>query len=76
MIDHSENPDYPQSWILRERRSMQNAAYPGNKLVSISTQKPLVLKYSLLVYSGELKDKKIQKITDCFEKIRKISDLF
>jgi len=60
MIDHPENPEYPQSWILRKQRSMQNAAYPGNKTISISTTKPLILKYSLLVYSGEISNEKIQ----------------
>jgi hypothetical protein len=62
MIDHPENPGYPQSWILRKKNSMQNAVYPGNTTVPISTQKPLVLKYSLIVYSGSLSDKKIQKL--------------
>ena len=62
IIDSPENPGYPQSWILRKQKSMQNPAYPGQHAVSISTTKPLVLKYSLVVYSGELSDKKIQKI--------------
>lgn len=62
IVDNPENPDFPQSWILRKRNSMQNAAWPGNKTVSVSTRKPLVLKYSLLVYSGKLKAKKIDKM--------------
>ena len=62
MADHPENPGFPQSWILRKNNSMQNAAYPGNILIPVSTQKPLILKYSLLVYSGKMRDKKIQKI--------------
>lgn len=62
ILDHPENPDYPHKWILRKRNSMQNAAYPGREVVLVSTTKPLVLKYSLLVYSGKLSDKKIQKI--------------
>ena len=62
MMDNPENPGYPQSWILRKQRSMQNAAYPGNKTIAVSTTKPLILKYSLLVYSGKMSDKKIQKI--------------
>ena len=61
-VDHPENPGYPQPWILRKRNSMQNAAYPGNTTIAVSTQKPLVLKYSLLVYSGKINDKNIQKI--------------
>ena len=61
MVDNSQNPGYPQSWILRARNSMQNAAFPGNKTIQISTQKPLVLKYSLLVYTGKMDDRKIEK---------------
>lgn len=62
IVDNSQNPGYPQPWILRARNSMQNAAWPGNTTIPVSTQKPLVLKYSLLIYSGSLSDKKIQKI--------------
>jgi hypothetical protein len=62
IIDYPDNPGYPQSWILRSKSSMQNAAWPGNQLVSISTKEPLVLKYSVLVYSGEMKSKTIQKL--------------
>jgi hypothetical protein len=62
IIDNPENPGYPQSWILRKKNSMQNAAYPGNTLIPVSTENPLVLKYSLLVYSGKMSDKNIQKI--------------
>lgn len=61
IVDNPENPGYPQPWILRAKNSMQNAAFPGNSTISISTTKPLVLKYSLLVYSGKMSDKNIQK---------------
>jgi len=64
IIDNPENPGYPQPWILRAKNSMQNAAYPGNETISLSTTEPLVLKYSLLVYSGKLDNKKIQKILE------------
>lgn len=62
MVDNADNPGFPQSWILRKKNSMQNAAFPGNKKLAISTNEPLVLNYSLLIYSGELNNKKIQKI--------------
>lgn len=62
IVDNPQNPGYPQPWILRKRNSMQNAVYPGNGTIPISTQKPLILKYSMLVYSGSLSDKKIRKI--------------
>ncbi len=62
IIDNPENPGYPQPLILRAKNSMQNIAWPGNTTVSISTTKPLVLKYSLIVYSGKMNNRKIQKI--------------
>lgn len=62
IVDNSENTGYPQSWILRKKNSMQNAAFPGNKVISVSTKKPLVLKYSMIVYSGKMSNKKIEKI--------------
>ena len=62
IVDHPDNPGYPQPWILRAKNSMQNAAWPGREPVSVSTTEPLVLKYSLLIYSGKLNAKKIEKI--------------
>lgn len=62
MVDNPENPGYPQSWILRAKNSMQNAAWPGNTTVPVSKTEPLVLKYTMLVYSGNLGDKKIERI--------------
>ncbi|MCG6189591.1 DUF6807 domain-containing protein [Maribellus maritimus] len=62
IVDNPDNPGYPQKWILRDRNSMQNAAFPGNKTIPVSTTESLVLKYSLIVYSGKMNDRKIQKI--------------
>lgn len=62
IVDNPDNPEYPQHWILSTEDSIQNAAYPGNKKISVSTSIPLVLKYSLIVYSGKMTNKKIRKI--------------
>ena len=43
VLDHQDNPGFPQPWILRASKSMQNAAFPGNKLVVIPKDRPLVL---------------------------------
>lgn len=64
IVDHPENPGYPQSWILRAKNSMQNAAWPGNKTIPVPTTEPLVLKYSLIVYSGRMKERKMCRIMD------------
>ena len=64
IVDNPDNPGYPQSWILRAKNSMQNAAWPGNKTVPLSETEPLVLKYSLIVYSGKMNNRKIRKIIE------------
>lgn len=61
IVDNSKNPGYPQSWILRKSKSMQNVVFPGNTTIGISTQNPLVLRYSIIVYSGSLSERMIRK---------------
>ncbi len=56
-----ENPVQPQTWILRQKASMQNAVFPGRNTVSLSTTTPLVLKYSLLIYAGNMSSRQITK---------------
>jgi hypothetical protein len=53
VIDHPDNPGFPQPWILRRTRSMQNVAYPGRERVMIPRDRPLILKYRMVVYRGE-----------------------
>ncbi len=62
IVDNPENPGYPQRWILRDKNSMQNAAFPGRRAVIVPTTEPLTLKYSLIVYSGKMGNGKIQRI--------------
>lgn len=60
MMCHSDNPMFPEPWILRKKGSMQNPAYPGRTPVLISDKKATVLKYRLVVYKGKLVKKKIE----------------
>ncbi|MEZ6129664.1 MAG: DUF6807 family protein [Planctomycetaceae bacterium] len=52
MLCHPENPGFPEPWILRSERSMQNAVYPGATAVALPTDSPLRLRYRLVVHSG------------------------
>ena len=54
ILTHQNNPGFPQPWILRERRSMQNAVYPGRQPVPLSTTQPLRLQYRVGIYRGTL----------------------
>lgn len=56
ILDNSQNPGYPQLWILRARNSMQNAAFPGRSRILLNMKKPLILKYSIIVYEGEISE--------------------
>jgi hypothetical protein len=53
IIDHPSNPDYPQKWIIRKEKSMQNCAWPGNRTVEIPILKPLSLNYSVIIHLGD-----------------------
>ncbi len=39
-------------WILRRKKSMQNAVFPGNKIFELQQYKPFVLKYRLVIHEG------------------------
>lgn len=56
ILCHPKNPGYPNPWILRDKRSMQNAIfpYPGVKAVTLSNKNPTVLRYSLIIHDGNI----------------------
>lgn len=62
IISHQSSPGSKQNWILRDKESMQNCVYPGRKPVPVSTTDPTILKYSLLIYEGNLTGQEIQSI--------------
>ncbi len=45
----------PYNWILRQKESMQNCAWPGNILVDIPVDKQIVLRYSIFIHNGNVK---------------------
>jgi len=53
ILCHKSNPGYPQRWILRRKGSMQNAVWPGREAVPLSTEKPLTLRYRLIIHRGD-----------------------
>ena len=50
VLVHSANPGYPQPWILRKKGSAQNAVHPGRHAITVPRDKPLVLRYRLLLH--------------------------
>jgi hypothetical protein len=54
VLTHPSTTGFPQPWILRARGSMQNAVYPGRDLVSVPRDRPVVLRYRVVLHRGEL----------------------
>jgi len=50
MFVHPDNPGGQRSWILRDKKSMQNAVFPGRTPVPVSMETPLVLKYRVVIH--------------------------
>lgn len=62
MVCHPSNPDFPQKWIIRKEKSMQNCAWPGSITVGIKVSKPLILKYSVIIHRGDAGNSELQAI--------------
>jgi hypothetical protein len=67
ILCHPSLPDFPQRWIIRSRRSMQNAMYPGREAIALSTKEPLVLRYRLVVHRGDAADANIEQLQKAYE---------
>ena len=55
ILNHPKNPGYPNPWILRSSKSMQNVVYPypGATAVSLSDTEPTVLQYRIVIHDGD-----------------------
>lgn len=62
ILVHNSSPGYPQRWILRRKGSCQNAAWPGRDPVPLSREKPLVLRYRLIIHRGDANDVNLDKL--------------
>ena len=68
ILTHPSVPDFPQPWILRAAHSMQNPAYPGNKPIRLPTDKPLTLRYRLVIHRGELTRDRLDQLQSAYER--------
>ena len=62
ILCHGSSPGYPQRWILRRKGSAQNPVYPGRHPVPLSREKPLVLRYRLIIHRGGVNDVNLDKL--------------
>ena len=54
VLTHPSTTGFPQPWILRARASMQNAVYPGRQLTAVPRDRPVILRYRVVLHRGEL----------------------
>jgi hypothetical protein len=62
-------PDYPEPWILRQKGSMQNIVFPGSRLIGIPRERPLVLRYRVIIHNGNAGDIDINHFQQEYAKI-------
>lgn len=66
VLTHPSTTGFPQPWILRARGSMQNAVYPGRQPVMILRDRPVILRYRLVLHRGELAPAEIERLQSAY----------
>jgi len=62
ILCHKSLPDYPERWILRRKGSAQNPVFPGREPVPLSREKPLILRYRLIIHRGDVHHVDLNKL--------------
>jgi hypothetical protein len=62
VLTHPSTTGFPQPWILRARGSMQNAVYPGRQPVAVPRDRPVLLRYRLVLHRGALAPADIERL--------------
>jgi hypothetical protein len=66
VLTHPSTTGFPQAWILRARSSMQNAVYPGREPVAIPRDRPVILRYRIVLHRGELSPAEIARLQTAY----------
>jgi len=51
ILCHKSTPHYPEPWILRQERSMQNVVFPGRERTKLDN--PVTLRYRVVIHNGD-----------------------
>lgn len=70
ILCHPTTPNYPAPWILRQTGSMQNIVFPGKERIELPMEKPIVLRYRIIIHSGNANDVDIASLQSEYEKHR------
>jgi hypothetical protein len=66
ILCHPSDINFPQPWILRQKASMQNVAFPGRQKYNL--EKTLLLKYRLVIHNGDAGSLDIRRLQQEYEK--------
>jgi hypothetical protein len=69
ILCHPSVPNYPAPWIIRQTGSMQNIVFPGRQRIRID--KPLVLRYRVIIHNGDTQSLNIDKLQSEYNKTLK-----
>jgi hypothetical protein len=69
ILCHPSTPNYPAPWILRQKASMQNVVFPGREKINVPMDKPIVLRYRLIIHNGNAASVDLPKLQSEYEKI-------
>jgi hypothetical protein len=69
ILCHPTTPNYPEPWILRQKGSMQNVVYPGQNRTTIAMDKPVVLRYRIIIHNGNAESINIPALQSEYEKV-------
>jgi hypothetical protein len=69
ILCHPSMPDYPEQWILRQKRSMQNIVFPGQKRINLPMDKSMVLRYRIIIHNGNAKSLNIPELQKEYAKM-------
>jgi hypothetical protein len=64
LICNPATPNFPAPWILRQTASMQNVVFPGRQRIKVPTDKPIKLKYRMIVHEGGATKINIDKLVN------------
>jgi hypothetical protein len=64
VLCHPSLPEFPQKWILRKARSMQNPVFPGRTPIALSRKEPLELRYRLIVHRSAASQDQLKRWFD------------
>jgi hypothetical protein len=65
---HPGTPNYPAPWILRQSGSMQNVVFPGRERLKLTMNKPVELRYRLIIHNGTARDLDIARLQEAYGK--------